>query len=255
MNEAATEYTSDEIRVPEMPESLTAASDTEIIWKMREAILAGTHWYLALLEAMGCWSTAEEEYEGRRYRYLIDGEAFDWLLLAERLCFVMDGLVPEGERDVLLFYGIPPLEMEAAAVRKLIGEIKFRQYLNFFYGVTVEEGLLLAVQEEVEKEKWAHGMRNPDAVEESFRRVYEADQETLLSSFRCEKRYPLLKSTSLGESKEFLYWLFKYRFQKSEKARIASDTRKSLAFLRSQWQQRGVFNVLFMDNGLAELRS
>ena len=32
----------------------------------------------------------------------------------------------------------------------------------------------------------------------------------------------------LKESKEFTYWLFKYRLSKSDKARIASDTRKGL---------------------------
>jgi hypothetical protein len=33
---------------------------------------------------------------------------------------------------------------------------------------------------------------------------------------------------SMSESKEFTYWLFKYRVARSDKARIASDTRKGL---------------------------
>ena len=53
--------------------------------ELKAAIAGGKHWYIALLEAIGLWTTAEETHNGRLYRYLIAGEAFDWLLLAERL--------------------------------------------------------------------------------------------------------------------------------------------------------------------------
>ncbi|MCJ7604762.1 MAG: hypothetical protein MUO19_01850 [Dehalococcoidales bacterium] len=230
----------------------SSAGDAEAIRHLREAITAGRDWFLSLLEAIGLWTSAEEVREGRTCRYLIDGEAFDWLMLAERLCETVDDLIPQEEKDALLFSGIIPGEPDGQEVKKLIGEQKFGHYLNYFYGVTVEEGLLLAVQDEIEKEKRAHGLRGTDASEEAYPRIYDADKESLLREFRREKRYPQLKSTSLTEMKEFTYWLFKYRFKRCEKARIASDTRKSLTYLKRQWDKQGVSKVLAIDLNLQD---
>jgi hypothetical protein len=226
--------------------------DAEAILHFREALLAGHPWFPALLEAIGRWTSATEDIGGRCQHYLIDGEAFDWLALAERLIGTAADLIPEAERDALLFSGIIPEEVDAAEVRRLMGERKFAQYLNYFYGVTVEEGLLLAVQEEVEKEKRARGLRRTDASEDAYLRIYEADRDTLLHAFRREKRYPQLKSTTIAEQKEFTYWLFKHRFKHGEKARIASDTRKSLTFLKRQWDLRGGQRVLAVSLDFAE---
>ena len=44
---------------------------------------------------------------GRTYRYLVGGEAFDWLLLAERLCDEIEDLIPDDEREALLFLRPP----------------------------------------------------------------------------------------------------------------------------------------------------
>jgi hypothetical protein len=236
------------------PDNPTAApdaaltTDVEAISYLKQAIFSGKHWYLALLGAMGLWTSAEEVYHDRLYRYLIDGEAFDWLLLAERLCETVDGLLPEREKNNLLFHGIPPLEMRAVEVSRLIGEKKYRQYLNFFYGVTVEEALLLAVQEEIEKERTVQGLRyRTDSSDEAYGRIYNTERETLLDSYRQEKSYPQSDSITLTELKEFTYWLFKYRLKHCEKARIASDTRKALEYLKRQWRKRGVFKVLAAD--------
>jgi hypothetical protein len=224
------------------------AADGEAISYLKRSIASGKHWYLALLGAMGLWTSAEEVYHDRLYRYLIDSEAFDWLLLAERLCETVDGLLPEAEKNNLLFHGIPPLEMRAGEVSHLIGEKKYRQYLNFFYGVTVEEALLLAVQEEIEKERTVQGLRyRTDSSDEAYGRIYNTEREMLLANFRKEKSYPQPDSITLTELKEFTYWLFKYRLKHCEKARIASDTRKALEYLKHQWRKRGVFKVLAAD--------
>ena len=69
----------------------------------------------------------------------------------------------------------------------------------------------------------------------------------MLDNFRQEKGYPEIDSITLGELKEFTYWLFKYRLKKCEKARIASDTRKALEYLKRQWHKKGVFKVLAAD--------
>jgi hypothetical protein len=226
----------------------STAGDAEAIRHFHQAIAGGQHWYLALLGAIGLWASAAEDYRERSYRYLIDGEAFDWLLLAERLCETADGLLPEDEKNALLFQGIPPLGLSAAEVKRLIGDIKYGQYLNYFYGVTVEEALLLAVQEEIDKEKRVRGFRSKgDSSDESYLRVYDTSREALLQQFRQEKGYARLKSTSLTELKEFTYWLFKYRLKRCEKARIASDTRKALVYLKRHWQHKGVSKVLATD--------
>jgi len=207
----------------------TSTNNTEVIRHLEQAITGGKHWYIALLEAIGMWTVAEEVHNQRRYCYLIAGEAFDWLLLAERLCDAVDGLLPDDEKSALLFYGKPPLKLTAEKFKKLIGRAKYRQYLNYFYGITVEEALILAVQEEVRKERRSLGYNNEhDVVNEACRRIYGTTEVELLKHFRKERGYPRLKSISLTELKEFTYWLFKYRLNNCDKARIASDTKKAL---------------------------
>jgi hypothetical protein len=209
-------------------------SDGEAVRHLKEAIASGRHWYIALLEAIGLWQTAEENVDGRRYRYLIDSEAFDWLLLAERLLGEVDGLLPEDERAVLLFHGKPPLKLTADEFKKLIGDHKYRQYLNYFYGVTAEEALIQVVEEEVHKERQSLGFSKKHGTpDEVYTRIYDTSQSELLKRFRREKGYPRSRSTSLTELREFTYWLFKYRLNHCDKARVASDTKKALKWLRS----------------------
>ena len=206
-----------------------STADTEAIRHLKQAITGGKHWYIALLEAIGLWTDGEEIYNGRHYRYLIDGEAFDWLLLAERLCQAVDGLLPDDERIALLFHGEPPIRLSKEKFKKLIGSGKYHQYLNYFYGITVEEALIQAVQEEVRKERRISGYNNEQNLpNEVYRRIYGTTKAILLKRFRKEKGYPRLKSISLPELKEFTYWLFKYRLKQCDKARVASDTKKAL---------------------------
>lgn len=220
---------------------LALTNEAEVIERLEQAIRAGRHWYTALLEAIGQWTAAEETYNERTYRYLIAGEAFDWLLLAERLCEAIDGLLPEDERIALLFYGRPPVDLTKVEFEKHIGNSKYRQLLNYFYGITVEEALVLAVQDEVRKEWRALGYYQEfDYTTEVYRRIYGASRMVLLKRFRREKGYPQLRSTTLTEFKEFSYWLFKYRLRQCDKARVASDTKKALDWLVQQ--QAGASN-------------
>jgi len=215
------------------PPQLTPAGGAEAIRHLEQTITSGKHWYIALLEAIGLWKAAEETHNGRTYRYLIAGEAFDWLLLAERLCETVDGLLPDDEKTSLLFYGKPPLDLTIEEFKELIGS-KYHQYLNYFYGITTEEALIRAVQEEVRKEKWTLGLnKEHDYDNEVYQRIYGATKAVLLKRFRRENGYPQLKSISLTELKEFTYWLFKYRLKHCDKARVASDTKKALTQLKS----------------------
>ena len=212
-----------------MPTSLKVTrSNIEAIRHLEQAILNGKHWYLALLEAIRLWTESEESYNGRHYRYIIDGESLDWLLLAERLCEAVDDLVPEDEKLALLFQGKPPIKLTKNRFKELIGGAKYRQYLNYFYGITVEEALILAVEAEVRKEWRISGYNEHNVTNETYQRIYGATKATLLKRFRREKGYPQLRSIGLTELKEFTYWLFKYRLRNCDKARVASDTKKAL---------------------------
>jgi len=212
------------------------AADREAILHLREAVSTGKNWYVALLEAIGLWGSAEELHDGRYYRYLIGGEAFDWLTLADRLCQEIDGLIPENQKLDLLFAATPPIDLSASEFRQLIGDAKYRAYLNYLYGVVVEEALVSVVEEEVLKENGHLTLILGQRVEqEAYRRIYEAEMFDLLTLFRVQRGYANVDSISLTEKKEFTYWLFKYRVEHSEKAKVASDTRKALAWLQRQW--------------------
>jgi phosphoglycolate phosphatase-like HAD superfamily hydrolase len=221
--------------------TVTGGGNAEAISYLEQAILSGQHWYIALLEAIGLWRAGEETYNGRHYHYLIDGEAFDWLLLAERLCEAVDSLLPEEEKTALLFHGQPPIKLSQENFKQLIGSGKYHQYLNYFYGITVEEALVLAVQEEIRKEKRTSGYKNEhNLVNEVYQRIYGDTKAPLLKRFRREKGYPRLRSISLTELKEFTYWLFKYRLKQCDKARVASDTKKALEQLNGNGFPQGL---------------
>jgi hypothetical protein len=197
------------------------------------SLAAGQNWYIALLESIGLWTDEEENLNGRSYQYLIEGEAFDWLLLASRICDTADGIVPEKEKLSLLFEGKPPLALSTEEFKNLIGPVKYRKYLNYFYGVTVEEALIQAVREEVRKERQANAWgRRKGEDDEVFNRVYGDSYLSLLKQFRKEKHYHLLANSNLTQMKEFIYWCFKYRIRRCEKAKVASDTSKAIDWLR-----------------------
>ncbi len=161
------------------------AEAARIVAELKRAVAAGeTHWFLALMEAVREWPLPEEERGGRSYRYLIGGEAFDWLLLAERLCDEIEDLIPDEEREALLFHCRLPEEVDENDVERLLGA-KHRAHLNFVYGVRVEEALQLAVAEEVHKERFASRVwENGHGDDEVFQRLYGAALRELFAEFR-----------------------------------------------------------------------
>ena len=209
-----------------------ASEAQEIIAEMRRAVVGQQcHWFLALLQAIRRWPLAEEQREERTYRYLIGGEAFDWLLLAERLCDELEGLIPDDERDNLLFHGRLPMAMEDDEFQRQLGA-KHRAHLNFVYGVRVEEALQLAVATEVHKDHLSRVWANGHVDDEAFHRIYDAPRLELLKEFRSEQALPDGDHISVTDLKEFTYWLFKRRLRHADPARVASDTRKGLAQLQ-----------------------
>ena len=66
------------------PSTGLAQQVPEALRHLKAAPQSGVPWHQALLEAIGLWTQPQEEFQGRTYQYLIQGEAFDWLVLAER---------------------------------------------------------------------------------------------------------------------------------------------------------------------------
>jgi hypothetical protein len=203
-----------------------------IVAELRETVARGDgHWLIALLEAIGRWPLAQEQVGERTYRYLVGGEAFDWLLLAERLCDELEGLVSEEESEALLFRGWLPAEVADDDFQRHLGTVKYRAHLNFLYGVRVEEALQMAVQEEVHKERLSRIWENGQVDDEVSRRLYGRTESELLQEFRSEHPPETADRMSLAEWTEFTYWRFRLRLRHSDPARVASDTRKGLTLL------------------------
>ncbi len=199
----------------------------------RQALEGGQEWVLAMIDAMARWSAPEGVHRGRRESYFIAGEAFDWPLLAQRLCAAGGGLIPGSEREDLLLRGNLPARLGDRSIGDLmkerLGVEKYRGYLNFYYGVTVEEAILHAVEEEVRKGNLARGARyRTDETDEAFERLYGASREDLVAEFRAETGAKVSRGISLRQARELTYWLFGYRVKNSDKAKVASDTKKGL---------------------------
>ncbi|MEX2227900.1 MAG: NUDIX domain-containing protein [Dehalococcoidia bacterium] len=208
----------------------------------RGAIDAGEPWFEALMQAIALWQQPDEQVGARHFRYLIGGEAFDWLLLAERLLREAPDAVPDDEAERLLFEGRAPGEEHGARIaderlREMIGETKHRAHLNYVYGVIVEEALQYAVELDLVKELVSVAIKDPRDPEHArdplYERIYGRGRSELFAEFRAERGQRAGRTISLSELREFMYWLFKYRVKNAEPARVASDTRKALAQLSS----------------------
>ena len=204
----------------------------ELIAALCAAIDAGVPWVDALLTTVRDWSAPLEIVDERRYCYLIGGEAFDWLTLAERLVAAAGDRIPADEAEALLFAGQLPAGYDDETFRRAIGPTKHRLHRNYFYGVSVEEALQLSFEEDVQKEgrcrAWGGDAR---ADESAFERIYFKTKDELLARFRHERGLPHGEALAFDELKAFTYWLFKYRLQACDPAKVASDTGRGITRL------------------------
>ena len=120
---------------------------------------AGRPWGGALVEAVGMWTAPCETIDGIELTYLIGGEAFDWLALAERLLRAVPDAVAAPEHERLLATGALPPGVTADRFKEALGVSKYRAHLNFFYGVVVEGALWLAVERAARKQLGVGGRR------------------------------------------------------------------------------------------------
>ncbi len=214
---------------PDFSGSESKRDRPDVVKHFRRQLESGIPWHRALLEAMGQWTLPEEFWKERRYKYIVGQEAFDWLLLAERLCDEAGDYIPTEELEMLLFHGILPEPIEPEELRRLLGASKHQGYLNFHYGVVLEEVLQLAAEENFRKRHIARGYTdNEDLVEDAFRHLYNDTRCSLLEEFRRINGLDGRRKLSITDMKEFTYWLHKRRVNYWDPARVASDTRVAL---------------------------
>ncbi|MGD9893066.1 MAG: hypothetical protein AB7R89_21670 [Dehalococcoidia bacterium] len=234
----------------------TPDQTSDIVGEMRAAVLSGEPWFRALLAAIARWRVPEEMVGGRHYRYLIGGEAFDWLLLAERILDELADVIPAAEKDALLYHARAPEEITPDDFRRAIGPAKYRAHLNYLYGVTVEEALQLTYEEDLEKERRAHVWAGEGFDRTVYQRIYGNSREHLLTEFRTERRLGVSDRISLDDLKEFTYWLFKYRLRWCAPPRVASDTTRGLERLaRLEALRRPAASTIMPMHDVLDLRA
>ena len=212
--------------------SVLAATAPDAVIHLRAAALSGVAWPRALLEAVSLWTLPLETWQDRTYRYLIAGEALDWLTLVERLYSEIEDFIPPADLERLLFEGALPDDVTPEEFKEWMGGNKHRAYLNYWYGVVVEEALQQSAEDDVRKREKARCYPdNEDMVEEAFTHLYGNTRAVLLKEYRKEAGLPELSPLSLADCKEFTYWLSKLRFNLWDPARVASDTRKGIRHL------------------------
>jgi len=212
---------------------MSTASTKILITRFRATVVGSENWFLALLKIVREWPIGEENVENVYYRYLIAGEALDLIQLCARLIQSAKDLIPEQEQLDLLFYNHFPMALTAKELKEYLGEAKYNQYLNFFYGITVEDAIQEITAEEVRKEERGVRARHDSWItDEAFVRIYDKTQHELMDSFRAKNNLAA-GDISLIEAKEFSYWLFKYRLTHSDPEKSASDTKRALAWLHT----------------------
>lgn len=214
------------------PPADLAAAQPEALLYLRAAVQSGVPWPRALLDAIALWTLPGEVYQGRTYRYLLGGEALDWLVLAERLGQEIAEYIPPEELETLLFAGRLPDSVTPEEFRERLGGHKYRAWLNYWYGVVVEEALQEAALAEVRKRQQGRGYPDSeDLIEEAFAHLYGATRAELLKEYRREAGIGQRAPLSLADGKEFTYRLSQRRYKLWDPARVASDTRKGIRYL------------------------
>ena len=185
------------------------------------------HWYPAALRACGQWRLATETFQRRRLTYLVAHEALDLVLLIDRIASTRRDAVPRVERDELRFHGRPPIYIPGHAFADALGEARYKAYLNYFYGIDVEEAVVHAVELEAAK---AHPIDRASA--DAYLLVYGQTLEDLLAAYRAARRLTQNERVRWDVWKDFTYWRFRLRLRAQIPARMASDTRKGIALLQ-----------------------
>jgi hypothetical protein len=208
--------------------------EREILRQLRSALRSGENTGSSLLMAAAKWSLSEEVIEDNHHRYILAGEAFDLLSLMNRLAGDCEDIIPRENLADAVFVDEYALIMLSETLRMDLGSVKYNQYLNYFYGILLEEILIFATEDEVKKMYSSNGFRNvAKETDIALIRLYGANERTLLDRYCAETgQEPIKRDMTVTQKKEFTYWLFKYRMRSAEPAKAASDVSKALTYIQ-----------------------
>ena len=120
----------------------------------------------------------------------------------------------------------------ASLIKSRAGHSKYRGFLNYYYGVIVEEALQTVVEQEIQKRNISRSAKYiSNDRDQVFVNIYGQCIEDLLNKYKFTTGAKHRKGLSLMQHREFTYWLFKFRVRNSDKAKVASDTTKGLNYL------------------------
>ena len=201
----------------------------EAIGLVLTAACSGTTFSVAVLYALGMWTLPVETFRGHLYKYLIQDEAFDWALLTDRLINEVSG-VDSLQRGIWSKEVAQLLENSSSEqLRQYLGVSKYRTYLNYLYGVTVEMALQAVVWDGIKKYRVSAGLLGEiGIIDQSFVWIYGEPRSALINKFSTESTEKL---SGRFDNKAFTYWLSRLRMKHSEPVRFASDTRIALEWL------------------------
>jgi len=203
--------------------------DRDVIRVFHQSVINGNNWVKELLNVIKYWSIPEEIVGKFTYKYLLQKEAFDWKMLANRIINESRDLIPAKEAHELLFNNIIPNGYTSHSFKNAIGFDKYTGHLNYFYGIIIEECLLYAVEEEIQKERYSNGLTNyTNVTTEAYKKIYGYPEKILINQFQKSNYGKTNDLREITELKEFTYWLFKLRINTKDSSRIASDTAKGL---------------------------
>ncbi len=203
-----------------------------LIEKMKHSIENGNNWFDAFLHLISSWKLRSELVGSKNYNYLIAGEAFDWLLLAERVCSTLKDFIPNDQYNALIISGKFPYHLNVNEFRNIIGFNKYRLILNYWYGVVVELFVQLAEEESILRDNFSKGLLDDVEIEKIvFQNLYGKPKIELFREYSLSYEKKFSNRLTLFEFKEFNYWLFKLRFNSFEPALVASDTLKGIKYM------------------------
>ncbi len=212
--------------------AISKVTADDLIRQLRQSIKDGENWYNAFLEMASVWNIESETVGATKFQYIIDGEALDLSAIAARALPAISDLIDGEILDKYLTTGDYLGGHTYSEMRSLLGEDNYVRYLNFFYGVTLEEILHQLYKEALHKDHLSTGYTDKvDVTPQIFIQIYNQSRETLFSKFCEEKGYIIADAMNSRAIKEFYYWLFKQRVKNQEPARVASDTKRALDWL------------------------
>ena len=206
---------------------------------VEKSLKDGLDWREVVLGTIKIWKIPEEKFGNQKLIYLISGEAFNWIRLATRIISSFNIQPPREQINDFLFKGFLPCGFSENKFKSKIGDVKFRGWQNYFYGVIVEESVIELSKLKFMKKVFSSGIDISEKIlDEIYKEIYGDIFEVLWEKFNFydqkgnrNKKYYLPKTTGQSQIDEFTYWLFKNRLMNSTPEVFASRVNEALKYL------------------------